>query len=94
VSLRARQDLEPRRGGLLLSRPPFGARETDMDSKQKLGIGSALATMGGLGVVLSVLLGWDGIGGPWGFALGFLFGLSAGVGVALAVSGMRERRSE
>jgi hypothetical protein len=64
-----------------------------VDTKSKLGFGSALATLGGVGAVLLPLLGWTEIGRPWSFLLGFVFGLSAGVGVALSIAGMLERRS-
>jgi hypothetical protein len=53
-----------------------------------------LAGIGGLGIVLSVLLGWSAVPRPWGFLLGFVVGLLAGLGVALAVSGFVERRRD
>jgi hypothetical protein len=52
-----------------------------------------LATAGALGIVLFPLLGWTEVRSPWDFVLGFLFGLSGGLGVALAIWGMLERRS-
>ena len=64
-----------------------------MSTPQKLGVGSALAAVGGLGIVLGPVLGWSQVGSPWAFILGFLFGVSAGVGVALAIAGLLERRS-
>ena len=64
-----------------------------MDTRQKLAIGSCLATVGGLGVVLFPLMGWTEVGSPWGFILGFVFGMSVGVGGALSIWGLLERRS-
>jgi hypothetical protein len=44
--------------------------------------------------VLIPLLGLTAVGRPWAFLLGFVFGLSAGAGVALTIAGMLQRRSE
>jgi len=67
--------------------------EVLMNTTQKLGVGSALAAIGGLGIVLIPVLGWSPVGSPWDFILGFLFGVSAGAGAALAIAGLLERRS-
>lgn len=65
-----------------------------MSSQTKIGLGSALATIGGLVIVLSPLLGWYSDPRPWVFPLGFVAGLVAGIGTALAVGGLIERRRE
>jgi hypothetical protein len=64
----------------------------NIGTQAKIALGSALAGVGGLGIVLSVLLGWSAAPRPWGFLLGFVVGLLAGLGVALTVSGLVERR--
>jgi hypothetical protein len=66
----------------------------NIGTQTKIALGSALAGVGGLGIVLSVLLGWSAAPRPWGFLLGFVVGLLAGLGVALAVSGLVERRRD
>ena len=64
----------------------------NMNTQTKLGLGSAMATIAALGIVLSLLLEWSAAPRPWGFLLGFAFGLLAGLGVTLAVAGLIERR--
>ena len=65
-----------------------------LDSRQKLGFGAALATIGGFGIVVLPLLGWSDVARPWGFVLGFLFGVAAGTGASLSIWGLIERRSD
>lgn len=62
-----------------------------MSTQTKLALGAVLATVGALGMVLSLLLGWSAEPRPWGFLLAFLVGVLVGVGVTLAVSGLIER---
>jgi len=64
-----------------------------LDTQQKLGIGSALAVIGAAGIVIGPMLGFSSLAWPWGFVLGFVFGILAGAGVALAVSGLIDRRA-
>jgi len=64
-----------------------------VDSQQKLGFGSVLAVIGAFGIVAGPLFGWSSIDRPWSFLLGFLFGVMAGIGVALGISGLIDRRS-
>jgi hypothetical protein len=61
-------------------------------SQTKLGLGSALAIIGALLIVLAPLMGWTSLPWPWDFALGFTTGLLAGMGTALAIGGLIERR--
>ncbi len=63
-----------------------------LNSQTKTALGSALAAVAALCMVLSPLLGWSAAPRPWGFLLGFVFGVLAGLGVTLTVSGMIERR--
>lgn len=62
------------------------------DPRQKAGLGSALATLGALGIVLGPKMGATALGKPWSFLAGFSVGVIAGIGVALAVSGLLDLR--
>jgi hypothetical protein len=59
-----------------------------------MALGSALASIGALLTVLALLLGWTCVPGPWDLLLGFATGLVAGMGAALALKGLIERRHE
>ncbi len=63
-------------------------------SQAKMALGSALASIGALLTVLALLLGWTSFPGPWDLLLGFVTGLVAGMGTALALKGLIERRHE
>jgi len=63
-----------------------------MSTQNKLGIGSVLAIVGVLGIVLSQLLEWTEAPQPWAFLLGFVFGVAVGLGGTLVVAGLIERR--
>lgn len=67
---------------------------TSFSSHAKMALGSALASIGGLLIILSPLLGFYSIPHPWASLLGFVTGLLAGVGTALAIGGLIERRRE
>jgi len=60
----------------------------------KIALGSVLATAGALVVVLALILGWYAHPSPWVCVLGFVVGVVAGIGTALAVSGLIESRRE
>ncbi len=64
----------------------------NMSTQTKIALGSVLATFGALGMVLSLLLEWSAAPRPWGFLLGFVVGVLAGLGATLSVSGLIERR--
>jgi hypothetical protein len=55
-------------------------------------MGAALAVIGAAGITLAPLLGWTEVAGPWDFVAGFVFGVSAGAGVALAIAGLMQLR--
>jgi hypothetical protein len=65
-----------------------------ISSHAKIALGSALATVSGLLMVLSPIVGWYSFPSPWNFVLGFATGLFAGTGSALAIKGLVERRRE
>ena len=60
----------------------------------KMAMGSALAFIGGLLIFLSPLVGLYSFPRPWDCLLGFVTGLLAGLGAALAIGGLIERRRE
>ena len=63
-----------------------------MSTQTKIALGSVLATFAALGIVLSMLLNWHEAPFPWDFILAFLNGVLAGLGAALAIYGLIERR--
>lgn len=63
-----------------------------MDARQRTSLGSALSAMAGAGIVLTAIFGWTSLVRPWGFLLGFVLGVAAGAGVALAIAGLLELR--
>jgi F0F1-type ATP synthase assembly protein I len=64
-----------------------------METQTKLGVGSALACVGAVGIVVGGLLGAGQLGRPWAFLVGFVLGVAAGIGCVLAISGLAERRA-
>jgi len=60
---------------------------------KKLSVGAALTTIGAVGIILSIVLGWTDVGRPWSFLIGFGFGVSAGIGVPLCLAGLWARRN-
>ena len=65
---------------------------TNMTWQTRTGMGSLLATVGALGVILWALVDYPALPDPWGFVLGFIFGLLMGLGATLVVFGLIERR--
>jgi len=63
-----------------------------MSTQTKIGLGSAMASLAALAMVLALLLGWSAAPRPWGFILGFVVGLLAGLGATLALSGLIDWR--
>jgi predicted ABC-type sugar transport system permease subunit len=63
-----------------------------MSTETKIALGSALAALGALAIVLSVLLEWTAVPAPWDVLLGFVLGVITGLGGTLAVAGLIERR--
>jgi len=64
-----------------------------LDTQQKLAFGSALAVIGAAGIVIGPTLGFSNLLWPWSFILGFVFGILAGIGVVLTISGLIDRRA-
>ena len=64
-----------------------------MNTDKKLGLGGMLAVVGALGIIIFPVMSWPQVGSPWDFILGFLFGVSAGAGVALAIHAMILKRT-
>ena len=65
-----------------------------ISSHAKMAFGSALVTLGGLLMLLPPIVGRYSFPSPWDFLLGFTTGLLAGMGSALTVGGLIERRRE
>ena len=65
-----------------------------MDTRTKLGLGSVLAILGALGMILAPTLGATALTRPWSFLAGFLVGVVCGLGVALTVAGLLEHRRQ
>lgn len=63
-----------------------------MTRKMKLGIGAVLAVIGGFGMALGPILGFTRLTDPWSFIAGFIMGIMAGIGVALSVWGLVDKR--
>jgi len=66
-----------------------------MDARNKMGLGAVLAILGGLGMVIVPGLG---LASPdhsvFDFIIGFVIGITCGIGVALALAGMVEMRRD
>lgn len=65
-----------------------------MKSEKKLAFGAIFGILGAAGIILGPLLGLSELARPWSFILGFIFGLLAGVGVALSLFGLLEKKRE
>lgn len=63
-----------------------------MQTNTKLGLGSVLAILGGIGLAVGPILGIPDLPWPLPFLAGFAVGISAGAGGALALFGLIERR--
>jgi F0F1-type ATP synthase assembly protein I len=63
-----------------------------MNPQQKISLGAALASLAGTGIALSSIFGWTSLVRPWGFLIGFIFGMAAGAGVVLAIAGLIEHK--
>ena len=63
-------------------------------SQAKAALGSALATIGALVVVLFPILGWYSNPRPWVVPIAFAAGVVAGIGAALSIGGLLESRRE
>lgn len=63
-----------------------------ISTQAKLSLGAVLGMFAALGIVLSFLLGWTDAPRPWGFLLGFVVGILAGLGATLSIAGLIERR--
>ena len=63
-----------------------------MNARQKISLGSTLASMAGAGIALSAIFDWTLFARPWSFLVGFVLGVAAGAGVVLAISGLLEQR--
>jgi hypothetical protein len=63
-----------------------------MTLKNRLAIGSFLSVFGALGIILGPVFNLTQLVSPWSFLVGFFLGLSAGLGVALSISGLISSR--
>jgi hypothetical protein len=64
------------------------------EPRTKLAVGSVLAILGGIGMAIGPFLGATELGRPMSFLIGFMVGVVSGVGVAIAVAGLLEQRSQ
>lgn len=64
-----------------------------MNSRKRLAVGSVLAVIGALALVLLPSLNLIPEKSPWDFMLGFAVGITAGLGTALAIYGLLEIKS-
>jgi len=68
--------------------------KSKLNPKQKVAVGGTLGTIGAVGMVFSILFGQSLFSHPvWVVSL-FLVGVTAGIGVVLAVFGLYEQRQE
>ena len=65
---------------------------TRFRSHAKIALGSALASVAGLLIILSPFAGLYSFPHPWDSLLGFVTGLLAGMGSVLAIGGLIQRR--
>jgi hypothetical protein len=65
-----------------------------MRVEKKIAIGAICAIIGGAGVILGPLIGFSELARPWSFVLGFVLGVLGGIGVALTLFGLLEKRKE
>ncbi|MBN2070561.1 MAG: hypothetical protein JW814_03800 [Candidatus Krumholzibacteriota bacterium] len=63
-----------------------------MNHKKRLALGSVMSIIGAAGMILGPVFGATDLTGPWSFITGFLTGLTGGIGVALALSGLIDSR--
>ena len=63
-----------------------------MTSQSKLGWGSVMALIGVAGIILGPAIGLASLDRPWSFIVGFVVGIIGGLGVALSVAGLIEKR--
>jgi hypothetical protein len=69
-----------------------GSGKATMGTNKKLGIGSFLAVLGGIGFILAPTLGATQLERPWSFIAGFVVGIVGGTGVALSIFGLLEKK--
>ncbi len=63
-----------------------------MNPTKALYTGIILAILGGAGIVLWPIFGLTELVRPWSFILGFIFGIMSGVGAALILFGLLEKK--
>jgi hypothetical protein len=63
-----------------------------MSAAKKLTSGAVLALLGGAGIIFGPLLGFSDLERPWSFILGFVFGVLAGIGIALSLFWLYEKK--
>jgi len=59
-----------------------------LNNDKRFALGSSLAVIGGTGTILFPMMDSFALGSPWSFLLGFIFGVSTGIGVPLTVLGL------
>ena len=65
-----------------------------MNTNMKISVGALLAIFGAIGFIVAPSLGATVLPEPWGFIAGFMVGVMTGIGAALCVKGLLERRQQ
>jgi hypothetical protein len=63
-----------------------------MNPEKRISIGAFLAAFGSIGIIFIFLLSPPDLGRPWEFLIAFTLGVMSGLGAALSIHSLLERR--